>query len=78
MLGLQLDAATESPPAPIRGGDGADLQLDGVEHDRLRRGMHGHRDRLVAGEGGGTEVGSEQEVVPAGDDGAWQPIGIAH
>jgi hypothetical protein len=53
-----------------------DLDLDGVEHHLARFGAHLDGDGLAAGERGGLEIRLEGQVVPAGQDGAWEPVGV--
>jgi hypothetical protein len=53
-----------------------DLDLDGVEHHLAGLVQHLDGDDLAAGERGGLEIGLEGQVVPAGQNGAGESVGV--
>ena len=55
-----------------------DLQIEGVEDDRLHRFVHLDRDVDLSGERGCIQVGFDREVVPGRHDGAWETVAVLH
>ena len=72
--GVVADGGVEPAPGLVLEPRFLDVELEGVQDDRVGGRLHVEHDRLEAGEGRGVEIGFQRQVVPGRYDRARQAV----